>query len=69
MNKLRKNFLMRLLHKLHWSTMNPNEPPVIHTENERRFHHKIIYHKKFNLKNDWLVHVKKLKKVVSVQVI
>ena len=49
--------------------MNPNEPPVIHTENERRFHHKIIYHKKFNLKNDWLVHVKKLKKVVSVQVV
>ena len=37
----------------------PSEFPVIHTENERRFHKKIINQKNFNFKNDWFVDVKK----------
>ena len=40
----------------------PSELPVIHTENDRRFHDKIINHKNFSVKNDWFVDVKKLKK-------
>ena len=40
----------------------PSELLVIHTENERRFHDKIINHKKFNVKYDWFVAVKKSKK-------
>ena len=40
----------------------PNELPIIHIENERKFHYKIINHKKFNVKNDWLADVKKSKK-------
>ena len=40
----------------------PSEPPVMHTENKRRFHEKIINHKNFNVRNDWFVDAKKLKK-------
>ena len=35
----------------------PSELPVIHTENERRFHDKTINHKNFDVKYDWFVNV------------
>ena len=40
----------------------PGELIVIHTENERKFHDKIINNKSFNVKNDWFFDVKKSKK-------
>ena len=76
MNKLCKNQLsfeiiaqVSLKHHEFLSLDPASELPVTHTENERRFHDKIINHNSFNVNNDWSVDVKKMKKVLPVQIV
>ena len=69
MNKLRKKELsdeiiaqVPLEHHELLSLDPASKLPVIHIENERGFHEKIINHKNFYINNDWFADMKKSEK-------